>query len=90
MSTKTPAQRHRVYVRYQTEVYRDTFIAAITELFAGGEVPGIDPVSPQKLRTFFESTDPQYWAQLMQSDPQEAMSQLQQWEKEYPGEAVAA
>ena len=91
MTTLTPSRRHKMLVEYAVDRYQKMFAVCIQWLFAGGEIPGLEILTPNKVRAFFESTNPQYWDALMQTNPDEAMSQLIQWSRADPqNDEVAA
>lgn len=91
--SKNQAERHQMALDFITGYYKDGMIVALAWLFQGGEIPGVENISAPKLRSWFESTNDQYWIALLQTDPQEAMDQLTQWshaDKNNVPEAVAA
>ncbi len=75
----TVAEEHDEAVKYTVETWRDLLAENLSVLLAKGRVPGITPPSKAELRGFFETTDELYWLSLVASDPQEALSQLEQW-----------
>ena len=77
----TPAERHSWLVEQGTERFIETFLSLFKHEAAGGRTAGVEAPSKAELRAFFRSTTPDYWAVLGVSDPTEAYSQLQQYDR---------
>lgn len=61
--------------------FADTFMSVFAYMAQGGRTPGITIPSREELRKIYESTNEQYWQTLHQTDPQEAQSQLEQFQQ---------
>ncbi len=77
----TPAERHDALVKAGAERYIETYLALMKHMSQGGRTPGINVPSRSDLKMLFESTTPSYWQQLGQQNPEEAQSQLDQWQE---------
>lgn len=81
MNTLTLAEKHDWMLREWGKRYVETRLRIAKEMAAGGRWPGITVPSKEEMQQFFESTTPAYWQALQQTAPDEAQSQLQQWEQ---------
>lgn len=81
MARMTPAEQHDALVKAGAERYIETYLGLMAHMAEGGRTPGITVPSKADLRTLFENTTPAYWQQLSQQNPQEAQSQLSQWQE---------
>ena len=79
--TMTPAERHDWLVERGFDRFCETFTRLAKYEMAGGRLPGMVLPSKTELRKFFHKTNPSYWATLGVTDPLEAHSQLQQFER---------
>lgn len=72
---------HAEDVEYAVKVWEDALADNISVLLEGGEIPGVRELSKAELREFFDTTSASYWTALAISDPDEAWSQLRQFEQ---------
>lgn len=78
MKPMTPAEERDFLLREYGKTYVETRLALGKWLFAGGRAPGTTFPPESELRQHFESTIEAYWHAL---HPEEAKSQISQWEK---------
>lgn len=78
MKPMTPAEERDFLLREAGKVYVETRLMLGKWLSQGGRMPGVTFPSEAELRKHFESTTEAYWRAL---HPEEAKSQLSQWEK---------
>lgn len=77
----TPAERHSWLVQRGTDRFIETFRTLFKNAAEGGRLPGMEVPTKEELLAFFQNTNADYWATLGVIAPQEAVGQLQQWQK---------
>lgn len=75
------ADRHDFLVKAGRDRFIDTYLMLFEQMAKGGRTPGVRIPTKKELLEFFESTNAEYWTSLAQASPEEATSQLEQFEQ---------
>lgn len=78
---KGQAGYHRELVREGLDGYLESLRENWRTVITQGTIAGIEKVRPSSIRRFYESTEDDYWSQLAQNDPEEALRQVQEFQE---------